>query len=90
MTKVMIPTSLRAHVDGRRAVELDGDDVGAVLNALADKYPGLKSHLYEDDGELVSFINIFINDENIRDRDGVSTSLTVGDEILLVPAMAGG
>jgi adenylyltransferase/sulfurtransferase len=90
MTKVMIPTSLRPHVDGNRVVEVDGDSVGAVLESLADQYPDLKSHLYDDKGGLASFINVFVNDENIRDRDGERTTLADRDEILLVPAMAGG
>ncbi len=90
MTKIMIPTSLRPHVDGHRTVEIEGDDVGQVLTALADEYPRLKSHLYDDNQQLVSFINIFVNDENIRDREGEQTRLASGDEIMLVPAMAGG
>ena len=90
MTKVMIPTSLRPHVDGQRFVEIDGQNVGTILTELAKQYPNLKSHLYDDDGQLVSFINVFVGDENIRDRDGVQTNLNDRDEILLVPAMAGG
>ena len=90
MTKVMIPTSLRPHVDGQRVVEIDGDSVGAILQSLAAVYPNLKSHLYDEHGELASFINVFVNDENIRDREGEQTTLTDRDEILLVPAMAGG
>ncbi len=89
MTKVMIPTSLRPHTGGNRSVEVDGSDVGQVLAALVDKYPNLKSHLYDED-RLASFINVFINDENIRDRDGERTTLSERDEVLLVPAMAGG
>ena len=90
MTRVLIPTSLRPHVGGDRTVEVDGDDVGSVLKNLADRYPEIKNHLYDDDGGLASFINVFINDENIRDRDGEGTPLTERDELLLVPAMAGG
>ena len=90
MTTVMIPTSLRSHTDGKRSVDVEGEDVGAVLSALADAYPTLKSQLYEEDSSLVTHINVFINDENIRDRDGERTRLAERDEILLVPAMAGG
>lgn len=90
MTRIVIPTSLRPHVDGKRSVEIDGDNVGAILTTLAKEYPKLKSHLYDDAGRLVAFINVFVNDENIRDRDGEETKLTERDEILLVPAMAGG
>lgn len=90
MTKIMIPTSLRPHVDGNSDVEVQGDNVGQVLAALADAYPELKRHLYDEDQQLVSFINVFVNDENIRDRDGENTVLVSGDELLLVPAMAGG
>ena len=90
MTKVMIPTSLRPHTDGNRSVEIDGDNVGSILSTLAETYPNLKSHLYNEDGALASFINVFVNDENIRDREGEQTTLAERDEILLVPAMAGG
>ena len=90
MTKIMIPTSLRSNTNGNRVVEVDGENVGAILSALATQYPKLKEHLYDDDGDLVSFINVFVNDENIRDRDGEETTLEDRDEILLIPAMAGG
>ena len=60
MTKVMIPTSLRPHVEGQGAVQIDGDSVGEVLQSLAATYPNLKTHLYDQDGKLVLFINVFV------------------------------
>jgi molybdopterin converting factor small subunit len=89
MTKILIPTSLRPHVDGAHSVDVEGRNVGEALAALVETYPNLKSHLFKDD-QLAPFINVFINDENTRDRDGQQTPLARGDEILLVPAMAGG
>ena len=84
--KVMIPTALRQYTGG-----LDvGDRVGAVLSALGEAHPELKRHLFTDDGALRSFVNVFVNDENIRDRQQQDTPLAEGDELMIIPAVAGG
>jgi molybdopterin converting factor small subunit len=90
MSKVLIPSSLRPHVDGHRMVELSGDDVGQVLTRLVAAHRGLERQLFVDDGKLASSMNVFVNDENIRDLDGLATLVKDNDEIILVPAMAGG
>lgn len=88
--KVLIPTALRQYADGQDTVELSGDKVAAVLDQLGGKFPDLKPHLFNDDGELRNFVNVFLNDENIRDLSGQDTAVKPGDELTIVPAIAGG
>ena len=87
---VMIPTALRQYADGADAAELQGENVGQVLERLTERYPGLRPHLFGDGGELRSFVNVFVNDENIRDREKAATGVSDGDEVAIVPAVAGG
>jgi molybdopterin converting factor small subunit len=88
--KVMIPTALRQFADGQDTIDLEGADVGQVLGQLADAFPELKRHLFDDDGKLRNFVNVYVNDENIRDNQQQSTPLRPGDELTIVPAIAGG
>ncbi len=88
--KVMIPTALRGYADGVDTVELPGDDVRAVLGQLTSQYPNLRPHLFSPSGELRNFVNIFVNDENIRDQQQQDTLVRDGDEVAIVPAVAGG
>jgi molybdopterin synthase sulfur carrier subunit len=61
-----------------------------VLDSIGDRFPGLKDRICEDDGEIRRFVNIFVNGENVRDLDGAATTVKSGDEIGIIPAMAGG
>jgi len=88
--KVMIPTPLRPYTENRDSVEVEGNTVGELLNALAQKYPQLKRHLFSEDGNLRSFVNIYVNDEDIRYLEGGNTSVKDGDVVSIVPAIAGG
>jgi MoaD family protein len=88
--KVMIPTPLRPYTENRDSVEVEGNTVGELLNALTQKYPQLKRHLFSEDGNLRSFVNIYVNDEDIRYLDGGNTSVKDGDVVSIVPAIAGG
>lgn len=88
--KVMIPTALRQFADGRDTIELAGTNVGQILEQLSQTFPDLKRHLFSDDGALRNFVNVYINDENIRDRNDRDTPLKDGDELTIVPAIAGG
>lgn len=90
MTKVLIPTSLRTVTGGNRELDYQADSVGELLEKMTSEYPDLAKQLLDDEGQLVSFINLFVNDENIRDLGGLSTALDDRDEVLLVPAIAGG
>ena len=89
MTSVNIPTAFRSHTAGQRKIHIGAVDVGSLLNELTTKHPALREHLFDGDA-LLSFVNIFVNDQNIRDLDGMATTLSDRDDVFLVPAMAGG
>ena len=86
MAKIKIPPVLRASTGGEREVSADGDNVGAVLNALAAAHPETKTQLFSDDGGL----NRYVNDEDVRVQDGLDTDVSDGDTVVILPAMAGG
>lgn len=88
--KVSIPTALRHFADGQNTVELAGENVGQVLRQLGDRFPQLQHHLFTDDGDVRNFVNVFVNDDNIRDCNQLDTPLCDGDEVTIVPAVAGG
>ena len=90
MSVVKIPTVLRPQVGGNKEVELAGATVGAVVDALTTQYPSLKSQLLTADGELNRFVNVYVNGQDVRYLDGLSTPLGDADELRLLPAMAGG
>lgn len=87
---VHIPTPLRSYTDGNATVEVAGGTVGAVLRTLVDEYPDLKQNLFNEDDALRQFVNLYVNDEDIRYGDGVETTLEPGDELSIVPSIAGG
>lgn len=87
---VIIPTSLRAHTGGLGIVDVQGQNVDEALLSLVTSYPGLKPQLLDTSGGLASHVNVFVNDTNARDLDEGATTLAESDEILLVPAIAGG
>ncbi|MDR3271668.1 MAG: MoaD/ThiS family protein [Peptococcaceae bacterium] len=90
MITLLIPTALRAFTDRTSEVEVEGATVGAALEALAVQYPDIRQHLYDESGELRSFINIFVGESNIKHTGGLDTSLAPGASVMLVPAIAGG
>jgi MoaD family protein len=87
---VLLPTALRRYADDKGSLELEGSTVGALMEQLGSTYPDLKPHLFDDDGALRNFVNVFVNDDNIRDVSGTDTPVKDGDEVMLVPAVAGG
>lgn len=87
---VLIPTTLRIFTNQRSEIELDGTTVEEVLAALSDEYPETKKALFDESGQLRSFINIFVNENNIKNLQGYQTTVKDGDEIMLIPAIAGG
>ncbi len=89
-TKVMIPTPLRAYTGKKDAVEVEGKTVGEVLGRLAQTYADLRRHLYSDDGSLRSFVNVYVNDEDIRYLQKEATAVTERDVISIIPSIAGG
>jgi adenylyltransferase/sulfurtransferase len=90
MAKILIPTALRQYADKQSTVELPGATVGEALGALTSKYGDLKKHLYTDEGRLRSFVNVYVNDEDIRYLDKDATALKEGDTVSIVPSIAGG
>ncbi|MDR0553992.1 MAG: MoaD/ThiS family protein [Treponema sp.] len=86
---IQIPTALRGFTERKSEVAVEGQTVGAAINALAEAYPDLRQHLYQGEN-LRSFINIFVGDTNIRKLEGLDTKLAGGETVMLVPAIAGG
>jgi len=89
MAAVRIPPTLRGEVGGLRELEARGDNVGAVIDDLVARYPTLAGQLYAD-GELASFVNVYLGGEDIRTLDGLETPVDDGETLILLPAMAGG
>jgi molybdopterin synthase sulfur carrier subunit len=87
--KVQIPTPMRQHTDGLAVVEVGGATVQAVLDSLGQKYPGLTSRLFES-GKLRRFVNLYLNEEDVRYLDNLATPVKDGDELAIIPAVAGG
>jgi molybdopterin synthase sulfur carrier subunit len=87
---VRIPTPLRRLTGGQGEVTAEGRSVQEVLEALERQFPGVKERLYDETGQLRRFVNIYVNDEDIRFAQGVETTLKKGDELSIVPAIAGG
>ncbi|GAB4196748.1 MAG: sulfur carrier protein CysO [Phycisphaeraceae bacterium] len=87
---VHIPTALRPQVGDQESIAVAGDSVGAVLNTLSQNYPDFGKRLFKSENEINRFINIYVNDEDIRFMDNLNTALKPGDEVSIVPAIAGG
>jgi molybdopterin synthase sulfur carrier subunit len=87
---VRIPTPLRAVTMGAGEVQAKGDTVADLIEDLERQYPGLRERLVEEGGEIRRFINIYVNEEDIRFLQGKKTSLKEGDHVSIVPAIAGG
>ena len=87
---VRIPTPLRKITDGKDEVNAEGSTVGEVINDLEAKHSGLKERICEDNGELRRFVNLYLNDEDIRFENNLDTAVKDGDEISIIPAIAGG
>jgi molybdopterin/thiamine biosynthesis adenylyltransferase/rhodanese-related sulfurtransferase/molybdopterin converting factor small subunit len=89
-TKILIPTPLRPFTDRKDAVEVDGKTVGELLADLIARHSGLKAHLYNAEGKLRSFVNIYVNDEDIRYLQKEQTPINAGDTVSIIPSVAGG
>jgi molybdopterin synthase sulfur carrier subunit len=90
MIKVRIPTPLRPLTRGQGEVEAKGGSVGELIDHLETMHPGLKARLCDEKGELRRFVNVYVNEEDIRFLKGKDTVLKDGDEVSIVPAIAGG
>ena len=89
-TKILIPTPLRPYTDKRDTVEAEGATIGELLADLTTKHAGLKAHLYNEQGKLRSFVNIYINDEDIRYLQKDQTPVSSNDTVSIIPSVAGG
>ena len=87
---VRIPTPLRRMTNGKDKVEVESANLGDLVEKLNGEFPGFKDRLVDEEGELRYFVNIYLNGEDIRFMDGMNTSTSSGDEISIVPAVAGG
>jgi molybdopterin converting factor small subunit len=88
--KILIPTPLRQYAGKQSAVEVTGVTVGEALNELTSAYPDLRKHLYGDDGKLRAFVNVYLNDDDIRYLQHDQTAVKDGDMLSIVPSIAGG
>ncbi len=88
--KVIIPTPLRQYAGKQASVELLASTVGEALSGLVERNPELRKHLFTEDGRLRAFVNVYVNDEDIRYLDKESTRLKESDTIYIVPSIAGG
>jgi MoaD family protein len=87
---VRIPTPLRSYAGDQKTAEAEGATVGDALADLAERYPDLREQLYDGDGDMRSFVNVYVGDEDIRHTSGAETPLDGGEEVSIVPSVAGG
>jgi sulfur-carrier protein len=90
MPTVKIPPVLRSSTGGESEVGADGATVGQVLRSLADAHPDTRGQLFADDGQLNRYVNVYLNDEDVRVLDGLDTAAAESDTVVILPAMAGG
>ncbi len=90
MPLIKIPPVLRASTGGEKEVTAEGADVGAVLRALAEAHPETRSQLFGEDGSLNRYVNVYLNDEDVRVLGGLDTAVSGSDTLVILPAMAGG
>ena len=87
--RVHIPTPMRQHTENQAVVEASGTTVKSLLDNLGQKYPGIVSRIFEN-GQVRRFVNVYVNDEDIRYLDSLQTAVKDGDEVSIIPAVAGG
>ena len=90
MITIRIPTPLRQYAEGEKEVEVQGGTIGEALSDLADQYPAMKSHLYDEGGSLRPYVNVFLNQEDARHLQGADSPIQAGDRLMIVPSIAGG
>ncbi len=90
MAIVFLPTPLRRYANGQAKVQTEGGTLGEILANLDVAYPGLKERVFDENGEIKRFIQVFVNDEDVRGLQGTDTPVGPRDEVSIVPAMAGG
>ncbi len=89
-TTVRIPTPLRRVTDGQDKVNTEGATLREIIDSMESQFPGIKERICDEDGNLRNFVNVFVNGEDVRFLDGVDSATADGDEVSIVPAVAGG
>jgi sulfur-carrier protein len=87
---VKVPPILRQHTCDQSELSVDGSTVGEVLRKMADQYPATRDQLFSAEGDLNRYVNVYLNDEDVRVLDGLETSASSSDTVVILPAMAGG
>jgi MoaD family protein len=90
MTTLRIPTPLRPYAEGASEIQVSAENVGLALEELTTQYPSLRKHLFTETGDLRTYVNLFVNDEDIRHLQGVDTPINNGDKLMIIPSIAGG
>jgi sulfur-carrier protein len=90
VSTVKIPPVLRSSTGGEKEVDADGSTVGDVLHSLAERHPATESQLFSEEGTLNRYVNVYLNDEDVRVLDGLDTGVGPDDTLVILPAMAGG
>lgn len=90
MAILRIPSPLRAYAGGQQQIEVKSEKVSGALDELVTAHPELKPHLFTETGELRAFVNLFVNEENVRDLQGGETPVKPGDTLMILPSIAGG
>ena len=88
--KILVPTPLRQYAGKQSAIDVPAGTVGEALNVLTSTYPDLRKHLYNDEGKLRAFVNLYLNDEDVRYLQKEQTTVKDGDTLSIVPSIAGG
>jgi adenylyltransferase/sulfurtransferase len=90
MPTLKIPTPLRSYTNGQSEVLVQGTTASEAMQSLVAQFPALKPHLYNSEGNLRPFVNLFLGEDNVKDLQGLETPLTEDDQLILIPAIAGG
>ena len=90
MPTIKVPPILRQHTGGEAEVSVEGATVGDVLRGMAESHPATKEQLFSDGGELNRYVNVYLNDEDVRVLGGLETAVSDSDTVVVLPAMAGG
>ncbi len=88
--EVRLPTLLRAQADGQSTLTVDGSTIGEVLRTMVSEHPGMQGQVLTDTGELHKFVNVYVNDDDVRYLSQLDTPVKEGDEVSILPAVAGG
>src|SRR3972149_3509557 len=88
MPLVRVPTPLRPYTDGQKDVEVSGQTVGGALEALSERFPAVRTHLFDEAGALRSFVHVFLGEQDVRELNGEATELQTDDRLLIVPSIA--